>query len=254
MENLTKIQVDTINSGLETAELIFDEVQKVAQGHAASVSITSVMSITLFMRILDLYSGSLACIRIKKPVNSYILIRTLSEAVVLLKGVTTDKSFSEELHNKSADMKKTRLVKLSKDISSLNLNLSNTEIEQLINQTENDQLVDVVSAKQAYSIFKRFGELSLYHQIFAHCSLYTHNDPDGLVDYFDTNEDGTLILSYYKDIFKHSGLTLLLSMSLLIYSFGHLCKFLNISSVEKARLEARSKDFEIQFSKVLSQS
>lgn len=250
---LTKEQIEVINFGVKTAEKIAGESLKSIEGKSATTDIRSVSAIATFMRIMDIYAGVIACIKIKKPVNSYILIRTMSEAVVLLKGITTDLDFAKQLHNKSVNEKKARIARLRRDFGKTGFKLSVDELDNLINRTEAEKLQEIAAATHAYDTFKRFNALDIYHQVFSHCSLYAHNDSLSLGEYFDENNisDG---LKYNRELFKQAGLALLLAMKLVLFSSEYMASYLKVEIKDKESIAELYNNFEKQLIEVINEN
>lgn len=241
MTELTTEQINIVSAGIRSTKDLCDIVHKELEGKSSKINLRTVVMFSLFMRVEDLFRGIIACSEVKKPVASMVLIRTMCEAFVLLKGCVEDEGFCNKFINKGIDKKLGRLRKIKKDLPMVGFSFDEKELDNLFDKTKQDKL-NASTMPDAYQVFEQFGCLQLYHQVFAHCSLHAHTDPTSLDDYI-VQTDSDLFLDYNKKTYSDLILSLLMAMSLYLHTFEQLLKFIVLDSPRKEEMAKKYNEF-----------
>lgn len=148
---------------------------------------SSIYLIALYMRASEIFNGIIALAKGRVPVCGFILNRTLCECFAYVKASVKDPEFHRTAFNKHLNEKRKRAVNIRRDLSKLSIKIDEVELDGI--ETYNRDAIDPNFKILAdnYQLFASNGLQDLYHQVFAHCSLFTHNDSHTLDRYVDPN-------------------------------------------------------------------
>lgn len=238
----SKLENEYLTLGLSTTKSVSNKISEEIQGKSAPRDLHAIVSMALFMRVQDLHKGIVGGVEVESPISSLILVRTMSEAYVYLKGCSEDDEFKLKFINRHVDKKINRIKSIQRDINSVGFSLSSDSITKIAQETLSIKISQTSSLPDAYATFAKFGCLDLYHQVFSHCSLYAHNDAITLESYIDQTDD-SFTLDYEKETFKNSALCLIMGTKLLIDSYSSFLKCMGWTSSSFQKMENMYKNF-----------
>lgn len=218
---------------LEFASGFHDQIHESVRAIKFETSLPNRTAVAAFMRQSELFRGILACVRADVPSSAYPLVRTLLDAVVILKGVVADKEFPKELHNKSAKEKMSRVIRLAQDYEKFDSELPKDRLEEIRLRTEEQMYQEAKCAENTRALYQRLGMTHYYHMIYAHASLWVHVDMVTFEDYMKADFEKSGQLEFGVTYFSDAVMVTEAAVILFLQGYLDIAELFSISQFER---------------------
>jgi uncharacterized protein DUF5677 len=184
---------------------------------------------TLWLRLIENFEGIIAVVSAKTPTSGYIILRSMTEAYILMRKAIEDDAFYRVYFNHYHSSKLKRLSRIEKVYDKVQFSFNENEIENLKAHFKEQIQSDLPSEYQIKKVFYDLGEFDLYEKVYGHCSSYTHCDVGTLDMFLDETEKGP-ILVLNKFVERDTILICMMAADLFHRSFLRYSQFLKVES------------------------
>jgi hypothetical protein len=190
---------------------------------------------TLWLKIIEINKGVIVLADTGLATNSFTLIRSMSEAYILMKKCIQSPLFSETYFNKMYKEKSKRLASISKSLDIIRIDLTTEHIEALRAEFNEKISEDQINDYRIKDLFYELEEINLYELVYRHCTIYAHNEASALENYLEETQEHPKLVSN-KNIYHDTILTCLMAASLHMKSFQLYCNFIGHDSVSVKKI------------------
>lgn len=215
-----------LNEFIKFAKECHDKISKDIGGASTSKNLNSILVVCNYIRVGELFHSVVVLAAERVPSGCFVVLRTMVETYIHLHGCVNDETFHKEYIKKHVNEKRKRIRRLATDLASVKMSLTPEEVadmekhqSELLEQHQGKTLAD------AQQVFQRFGREDLYHQVFAHCSLWVHNDSHTYDRYLIETEQN-IELCDYKNLEKDTILCLLMALKIEFLAYEDIAKLL----------------------------
>lgn len=189
------------------------------QGHQIQHKLNPILITAFWLRIIENFEGIIAVAKKGRPVNAFILIRSMIETYFIMKKCITDDAFYKTYFNKFVKEKNSRLSRVGRITLKTGFDISKEEAEELKRHFEGQIHNDANLGYSIKDLCVEPDDINLYEMVYAHCNLYTHCDAATLDVYIETESDGSYKLVTNNKIHQDATLVCLMSASLFLRCF-----------------------------------
>lgn len=223
--------VKEITELVKFCEIYGEKLALELNGHQIPHQLNPMLITALWLRIGENFDGIVKVVKEGRPINGFILIRSMTETYILMKKCINDKNFYKRYFNKFANEKIKRLGRVAKISTGNRFSISKEEAEDLQTQFKSQIHDDASPTYNAKELFVEPDDINLYEMVYSHCNLYTHCDASSLDVYIETKSDGSYKLVNNNRIIQDAALACFMAASLYLKCFELYSKFVGHQSV-----------------------
>lgn len=207
---------------------------KELEGKSISVDKNSMLITALWLRIVENYEGIIAVSSARASVNTFLILRSMVEAFLIMKQCILDKEFHLVYMNKHLQEKTGRIIRLIKSEKNTGFKMSKSELRDLEVHFNRQFSNDVSKKVSTYKLAKDLNEIPLFEMVYSHCNIFVHCDLASLTRHFsETNNE--LKLTTNNKIDEDIVLSCSMGSSLFLKAFEEFSRFINHSPIHTHR-------------------
>ncbi len=206
----------------------------------------------LFMRVIENYDGIVLMNRNEMPINSFIVVRSMFEAYLILAKASADSNFRDVYYNKFVREKVEHLEKIQKCMKEgrpIGFTLAKEEIDAIVSDFQKHKIDEITDKYGVYHLSKDLNHTDLYLSTYVYCNSFTHCDFASLHRYFDTK--GPLELVFNNQTDKDIVLSTFMAIRIFLLSYEVYCIFFGREKSAAIALIEEHNQIENEFRKML---